>query len=175
MVDLNGSFGRFFCMRIRHHTLDFPITLRRELKYIEVSSPDFHFSFVEALPSRGQINPKYVSKIAELIAKAWLKNQEQLKRLENAGRKLPEPSKVSEIYKDKKKSPAYISVPKAAKMLKISEMSVRRACDSGLLRCHYTAGGHRKILRKDIEGYEPRRQKGRPANHVNTETTPVKD
>lgn len=104
MVDLNGSFGRFFCMRIRHHALDFPITLRRELKYIEVSSPDFHFSFVEALPSRGQINPKYVSKIAELIAKAWLKNQEQLKRLENAGRKLPEPSKVSEIYKDKKKA-----------------------------------------------------------------------
>jgi excisionase family DNA binding protein len=48
----------------------------------------------------------------------------------------------------------YVSIKEAAKILKVSESTVRRLFDSKKLHGHRTPSGHRRLLRESVVGLE---------------------
>lgn len=59
----------------------------------------------------------------------------------------------------------WLSLGKAATMLGVHNMTLRRWSDSGRFPCYRTAGGHRRFALSDIEEYL-QRQSVSPSNHL---------
>lgn len=47
----------------------------------------------------------------------------------------------------------YLTAHEVAKLLHVTPQSIRRYCDSGLIPCKRTLGGHRRIKRADLDAF----------------------
>lgn len=129
-------------MKKPRSTLAYPVTIRQIDRYLVFSVKDLNISLVEELPENGQLSPEFMLRVHKTLAKTWIKSYERLKDFRTAGKTPPSPSLIRVATKDIKKSRP-LTAPRVAKILGISENSVRRIPKSKL-RYYRTKGGHRR-------------------------------
>lgn len=122
--------------------LEYPVTIRQVERFLIFSVKDLNISLVEELPENGRLSPEFMARVNKTIAKSWIKSSERLKAFREAGKTPPSPSLIRVATKDIKKSRP-LTAPRVAKILGISENSVRRIPKSKL-RYYRTKGGHRR-------------------------------
>ncbi len=138
-------------MKRKYTPLEYPLTIRQVETFLIFSVKDFNISVVEPMPESGKISPEFLRKVMGAVAKAWVKTQERIREFESSGRALPDPSKIRVATRDLKKTKP-LTVPQVAKLLAISENSVRRIPKSQL-RFRRTAGGHRRYSIGALKAY----------------------
>ena len=121
-------------MKTSRSPLEYPVTIKLVEGFLVFSVKDFGLTLVEEMPADGRPTPEFMRKVTANIVKCWLK--------------------VKDLGKTKP-----LTVPQVAKLLKISENSVRRI-PKEQLRYRRTKGGHRRYsvgaLKAYREQYEPK-------------------
>ncbi len=139
-------------MKTKRSPLEYPLTIKMVEGYLVFSVKDFNLSLVEEMPAGGKTSPEFLRKVMAAIAKSWIKTQERIKEFEASGRTLPDPSKIRVATRELGKTKP-LSAPQVAKILKVSENSVRRIPKSEL-RYRRTAGGHRRYSIGALKAYQ---------------------
>lgn len=113
--------------------------------------PDFGLYKAIKLPQGKKIS----TATAAQIAFSWLALMrllyQEIKKKESAGKHLPKPSTPSSLFDFSKLNEKTYSPSEAAKKTGFSVNTIRRALDSGLVKCTYSPGGHRALTEIQIE------------------------
>lgn len=135
--------------------LDYSIVIKKHLDFMVVTMPDLQITHIEELPKNGKIDGEFLGRITSALNQCWAKAQGKLKSFESANMELPNPSLIrSTISLDiTPQTQMEFTTPEAAKFLGCSENTVRRAIKSGKLRCRLSPGGHRRLLREDLDEF----------------------
>lgn len=111
----------------------------------QISAPDFDLSFVTS----PRWTPLVIEQMEEDIRK-------RLKLLEVQKSQIPTPIKWSDLI-FRKNDHTQVSIKKASEVLRLSEATVRRLCDSGEISWEPTKKGHRRISMKSLSRYLEKR------------------
>lgn len=129
-------------MARRYSPLEYPVTIRQVGGHLILSVKDLHITIAEEIPPGGRITPEFLKRTTAALAKAWVKSNERLKTLQEAGKAHPEPSNIR-VATDEIKKQKPLTAPEVAKLLGRSENTVRRI-PKAELNYRKTKGGHRK-------------------------------
>lgn len=130
-------------MKPKKTALDYPVVIRKNLDFIEISIPDIGPQVIINPPIGGVLSQKFLFEIAKAVGKVWLMSQSALKEPVNKTYKF---TSTKEVVKQK---PKMLKIKEATKRLGISENTLRR---SGI-PCEITPGGHRRYDPLIIEAY----------------------
>lgn len=135
--------------------LDYSIVIKKHLDFMVITIPDLQINHIEELPKNGRIDGEFLGRITSALNQCWAKAQGKLKSFESANLESPSPSLIrSTISMDlTPQTQMEFTAPEAARFLGCSENTVRRAIKSGKLRCRLSPGGHRRLLREDLDEF----------------------
>ncbi|MCB0422190.1 MAG: helix-turn-helix domain-containing protein [Bdellovibrionales bacterium] len=134
-----------------HQPLDYPIVIKKVEDHLAICVPDLNIFFIEPLPDRGKITPKYLMTIAKAVAKCWLSTQSKLSDYQNTNLKPPSGSMIKKILKsDRYKR---LTAPQVAALTGLSTDTIRRKADKGEIPCEVSEGGTRYFREKDVLPY----------------------
>ena len=141
--------------KIPSHPRSYPITMRQIEGFMVLSVKDFNISIAVEMPA-GKWTAETWNKINIAMGKCWIKTREIIDARVRSNIPLPDPSKMNlatekEAKKGKQTKP--LTAPEVAKILGISENSVRRI-PKDLLRFRVTRGGHRRYSTGSILKYQ---------------------
>ena len=149
------AFGRIWqiilSMKNSRSPLEYPITIKQVDTYLIFSVRDFGFTHIGELPPGGKLSTEYLRKVMAAVGKCWLKSQDRILELKRTGTRLPEPSKIKVVTKELAQTKP-LTVPQVAKLLNISQNSVRRI-PKRHLEYRKTKGGHRRYSVGALKAY----------------------
>ena len=127
-----------------------PMRYTLSISYIDddhrqISAPDFEISFVTS--------PRWIPLVIEQMEEDIRK---RLKLLEAQKSQIQAPIKWSELI-FRKSDHTQVGIKKASEVLRLSEATVRRLCNSGKISSETTKKGHRRILMKNLFRYLEKR------------------
>ena len=134
-------------MKKSQDVFEYPIVLRKHLNYMSFSIPDLGIFATLDLPPNNKFTPQYFLKMATEIAKLWLKASLHLKEKKWT----PLPSDIR--HSIKKAERRALSPLQFAKLTGVSEQTIRRDIDRGLIKAKRTSGGYRKIPETQVPMY----------------------
>jgi len=123
----------------------YPLIIQVLHNHLMIYSPDFNYRVVETW------RPDDIGQTEMLVLKVRkeLSNRIQLSINRNTPPPLPSPHSSLRLVEDQD----WISTRDAARLLQVSEETVRRLSDQGGLACRLTPGGHRRFIRKSVTDY----------------------
>ena len=130
---------------------DYPIVIRQRHGFLTITVPDLNIIMAEEIPVTGKLEKHFLMKVARGVGLAWLETNKRIKRKQARLRK-PSPTKniMGPLFKNKP-----INTPEAARILGVSENTLRRMVKRKQIPCVKTAKGHRRfseaVLRKWVE------------------------
>lgn len=126
---------------------DYPIVIRQNLGFLTITVPDLNIVMAEEFPVSGKLEKHFLMKVARSIGLTWLKVDKQIKRKQARLRK-PSPTKniMSPLFKNKP-----INTPEAARILGVSENTLRRMVSRKQISCIKTAKGHRRFTESTLK------------------------
>ena len=129
---------------------EYPFVIKQVNEWISVSVPDLEITVADQVPRDAKINKDYVTTINTLMLKAAKKVLERMTRLEEIGKQPSRPpSFIRQTIQITNKE--QISTKVAAQYLGISEASLKRWEDQGVIRATKSRGGHRKFNLGELE------------------------
>ena len=129
---------------------EYPFVIKQVNEWLTVSVPDLEITVADQVPRDAKINKDYVTTINTLMLKAAKKVLERMTRLEEIGKQSSKPpSFIRQTLQITNKE--QISTKVAAKYLGISEASLKRWEDQGVIQATKTRGGHRKFNLGELE------------------------
>ncbi|MBC7466596.1 MAG: helix-turn-helix domain-containing protein [Bdellovibrio sp.] len=128
---------------------DYPIVIRQKLGFLTITVPDLNIVMAEEIPVTGKLEKHFLMKVARSIGLTWLKVDKQIKRKQAKLRK-PSPTKsiMGPLFKNKP-----INTPEAAKILGVSENTLRRMVKRKQIQCMKTAKGHRRFSETALKNW----------------------
>jgi excisionase family DNA binding protein len=136
----------FKTMKKPSSVLEYPIVVRKHLNYITISMPDLGLFETLELPEKN-LNKDYVTLLAARISSLWIKATKHV----NEKKWVPEASDIkSSVRKATKKD---LTPLQFAKQAGVSEQTIRRDIERGIIKAKRTGGGHRKIPESQIPLY----------------------
>ena len=101
----------------------------------------------EEIPVSGKLEKHFLMKVARGVGLAWLKVDKQIKRKQSRLRK-PSATKniMGPLFKNKP-----INTPEAARILGVSENTLRRMVKRKQIQCMKTAKGHRRFSESTLK------------------------
>lgn len=137
----------FNYMKKPKSVLEYPIVVRQHMSYMTFSMPDLGLFETLELPKNNKLNKEYVISAATRMSRLWLKAMDHI----NKKKWVPEASDIkSSIRKSAKKD---LTPLQFAKHASVSEQTIRRDIERGIIRAKRTGGGHRKIPESQIHLY----------------------
>lgn len=139
--------------------LEYPVVVAKVLDSITVSVPDIgHFEPAIPSPKKVLRNNRYVTdfddEYALLIGKAVLKAWRAADTHIQEKRWVPDASRIKDILKVAEKDLSITEFTKEVqKSKRISQSTIRRDIDRGIIKASKTSGGHRRIPASEIQRY----------------------
>lgn len=132
----------------------YPITMKQVQGFMVITSKDFNISYSIDMPE-GYWTSDLWSKLNIAIGKCWIDIAKKIKAREKVGIPLPNPSKISSATEngDPKKQIKPLTAPAVARILGVSENSVRRI-PKKYLKYSTTRGGHRRYSSGAVISYQ---------------------
>ncbi|MFZ3229256.1 MAG: helix-turn-helix domain-containing protein [Pseudobdellovibrio sp.] len=126
---------------------DYPIVIRQNLGFLTITVPDLNIVMAEEIPITGKLEKLFLMKVAKGVGLAWLKINKQIQRKQARLRK-PSATKIilSPLFKNKP-----INTPEAARILGVSENTLRRMVKRKQITCVKTAKGHRRFTETSLK------------------------
>ncbi len=136
-------------MKKRLSAFDYPIIVRKNLGFITISVPDLNIVMTEEIPITKKLEKNFLIKIAKNIGLAWVKVSHQIHR-KQACRRLPSKTKniLGPRFKDKP-----LKIAEAAKVIGVSENTLRRMVKRKQISCVKTAKGHRRFTEASLKAW----------------------
>lgn len=125
---------------------DYPIVIRQNLGFITISVPDLNIIMTEEIPVTKKLEKNFLIKIAKTIGLTWVKVSHQIHREQTKRRP---PSKTREILSPRFKNKP-LKIAAAAKIIGVSENTLRRMVKRGQIECIKTARGHRRFTESSL-------------------------
>lgn len=136
-------------MRKLSHPLEYPLVIKQVGEYITVSIPDHGVSLSEIVGFYPKFDTAFMTRLNSLILKAEKRVIDRMKNLEAIEKKeWRPPSKIKESVSIDSKD--LFSTREAAKILGVSEATLKRWESSGKIKATKTLGGHRKFRPSEI-------------------------
>jgi excisionase family DNA binding protein len=110
-----------------------------------IYSPDFDYRVMEAW------RPGDVGQTEMLLLKVRRELQNRMLQIQGRGTPLPAPKRISDLARVPEGD--LLTTREVARLLRVSDETVRRLASSGQLAFHTTPGGHRRFKRSQVEGY----------------------
>lgn len=142
---------------------DYPIVIRQNMGFLTITVPDLNIVMAEEIPITGKLQKNFLIKVAKSVGLAWLKVDKQIKRKQARLRK-PSPTKriMSPLFKNKP-----INTPEAARILGVSENTLRRMVKRKEISCVKTAKGHRRFTESTLKKWIQKSQNLETINQEN--------
>jgi excisionase family DNA binding protein len=123
----------------------YPLIIQVIHNHLMIYSPDFNYRVVETW------RPEDIGQTEMMVLKIRkeLSNRLQLSSGRNTSPPLPSSPSSLHLVEDQD----WISTRDTARLLQVSEETVRRLADQGGLACRLTPGGHRRFNRKTVSDY----------------------
>lgn len=131
---------------------DYPIVIRQNMGFLTITVPDLNIVMAEEIPVTGKLEKHFLMKVARGVGLAWLKVDKQIKRKQARLRK-PSPTKTIMGPRFKNKP---INTPEAARILGVSENTLRRMVKRKQISCVKTAKGHRRFSEASLKKWVER-------------------
>jgi excisionase family DNA binding protein len=127
--------------------LEYPIVVRQHLNYMTFSMPDLGLFETLDLPKNNKLNREYVVSAATRMTRLWVKATEHI----NKKKWVPVASDIkSSVKKSAKKD---LTPLQFANQVGISEQTIRRDIERGIIKAKRTGGGHRRIPEAQLPLY----------------------
>ena len=148
---LAGSHSLNCVAQPKKNVFDYPLIVKRHLQYLTFSIPDLGVSLVVPVNTGQKLDAKFLNTIAKNMGQAWIKGAMRLQNLERAQMPAPQASATKTTLSSSR--PKTLTAPQVAKILQVSENTVRRMTEDGTLACEHTRGGHRRYSPIVIEEF----------------------
>lgn len=122
---------------------EYPIVVRQHLSYMTFSMPDLGLFETLELPKNNKLGKDYLIAAATRISRLWLKASEHTSK-----KKWVPPA--SDIKSSLRKAKKDLTPLQFSKHAGVSEQTIRRDIERGIIRAKRTGGGHRKIPESQI-------------------------
>jgi excisionase family DNA binding protein len=127
--------------------LEYPIVVRQHMNYMTFSMPDLGLFETLELPKNNKLSKEYLINAATRMSRLWLKATEHI----NKKKWVPEASDIkSSVRKSTKRD---LTPLQFAKHAGVSEQTIRRDIERGIIKAKRTGGGHRKIPESQLHLY----------------------
>ena len=128
---------------------DYPIVIRQNMGFLTITVPDLNIVMAEEIPISGKLQKHFLMKVAKGVGLAWLKVDQQIKRKQARLRKPSATKKImSPLFKNKP-----INTPEAARIIGVSENTLRRMVKRRQIACIKTAKGHRRFTESALKNW----------------------
>ncbi len=125
---------------------DYPVVIRQNLGFITISVPDLNIIMTEEIPVTKKLEKNFLIKIAKTVGMAWVKVSHQIHRKQTRTRL---PSKTREILSPRFKHEP-VKIADAARIIGVSQNTLRRMVKRGQIGCVKTARGHRRFTESSL-------------------------
>lgn len=157
-VEILRDLREFGGMRKPAHVLEYPLVVRKVLENMTVSVPDLSIWTTLPLPPKVKTEKGYVTQFNDEYALHL--GREILRTYSRAAKHMHEKKWVpnaSDIKAVVMKQDKPLSVPAftrlIAQVVNVSQDTVRRDIDAGIIKCKRTTGGHRRIPASEVGRY----------------------
>lgn len=145
-------------MKKPSHVLEYPLVVRKVLDSLTVSVPDLGIFATISMPPKiktengyvTQYNDEYALKLGREILRTYGKASKHM----NEKKWVPNASDIRSVVEKRDKP---FTVPAFAKMISqaypISQDTIRRDIEAGVIKCAKTSGGHRRIPASEAGRY----------------------
>jgi excisionase family DNA binding protein len=123
----------------------YPLIVQVVQDHLMIYSPDFDYRVMEAW------RPGDVGQTEMLLLKVRRELQNRMLQIQGRGTPLPSPKRISELTRVPEGD--LLTTREVARLLRVSDETVRRLASSGQLAFHTTPGGHRRFKRSHVEHY----------------------
>ncbi len=123
----------------------YPLVIQVIQNHLMIYSPDFNYRVVESW------RPEDIGQTEMMILKVRKELQSRIFLAGSRGLSPPPPATHASLRMIEDQD--WISTRDAARLLQVSEETVRRLADHGGLPCRLTPGGHRRFSRKAVSDY----------------------
>lgn len=134
----------------RASVFSYPVVIKREMGVLMVQAPDFGLFVAVDFPTENGFSIKMAAQVAHAYVKLIRKMNTAMKAKQDSHIPLPKPSTTREIFNFEADSEISFSPVEAAKIIRVSKNTIRRALDRGLIKCMKTPGGHRRLTRSQV-------------------------
>lgn len=138
--------------------MEYPIVVRKVLGTLTISAPDLGIFVTLPAPPRKETNkgyvtdlsPEYCEQIGRRVREVWVKVDRHIQEK----KWVPDASDIREVMKKADRDltlPAFRKI--IAKVVSVSEDTIRRDCDREIIQSYRTSGGHRRIPASEVAVY----------------------
>lgn len=168
MRDLRDSWG----MKKPSHVLEYPLVVRKVLENMTVSVPDLSIWTTLPMPPKKKTENGYVTQFndeyALLLGREILRTYSKASKHMREKKWVPNASDIKSVVTKQEKP---MTLPAFARLINqvisISEDTIARDIEKGIIKCSKTSGGHRRIPGSEVGSYlayleqktKPRRKK----------------
>ena len=117
------------------------------MNFLTISVPDLNIIMTEEIPLTNKLEKNFLIKIAKNVGMAWVKVSHQIYRKQTKQRT---PSKTKDILSPRFRSKP-IKIAQAAKIIGVSENTLRRMVKRGDISCVKTGKGHRRFTENSLK------------------------
>ena len=123
----------------------YPLVIQVIDPYLTIYSPDFDYRVAE--PYR----PSDVGQTEMLIMKVRRELASKMNLMTSSQQTLPSPTRSKAVFSIAESDT--LSTSEVARLIRVSDETVRRLAERGELKFQATPGGHRRFLRSAVEAY----------------------
>jgi excisionase family DNA binding protein len=123
----------------------YPLVIQVIESYLTIFAPDFDYRVAE--PYR----PHDIGQTEMMIMKVRREIASKLNLISKDNTPLPSPTKGKQVFAVMDGDT--LSTREVARLMRVSEETVRRLAARGALKLHTTPGGHRRFLRSSVHEY----------------------